>query len=94
MTYKPLQTSNSNTAECLANSSGSIYAQEEMTRSDALLYQLLPSGVADVLRSGQKVQAAEHQEVTVLFSDLVGFMLMSNVCTPMEIINLLDSLCE
>ncbi len=42
---------------------------------------------------GQRVDAVEYPEVTILFSDIVGFTDIASRCTPMEICNMLDDLC-
>jgi hypothetical protein len=42
--------------------------ERERTKSDALLYQMLPPSVAEALRAGQKAPATQHPEVTILFS--------------------------
>ena len=42
--------------------------QEERRRSDALLYQMIPPHVADLLRCGERAPAESHDEVTILFS--------------------------
>ncbi len=49
------------------------------------LAQCLPS-------SGESIEAQSHDNVTMLFSDLVGFTAICATATPMEIISLLQSL--
>lgn len=56
--------------------------------------QMLPEGVANALRAGKSAPASTHAEVTILFSDIVGFTNIAALCSPMEICRLLDSLCE
>ena len=72
----------------------SCLLDEEKQRSETLLYQMLPSNIANVLRAGHKVPAAEHANVTVLFSDIVGFTVISKSSSPMEVTSMLDNLCE
>jgi guanylate cyclase soluble subunit beta len=45
----------------------------EQARSDDLLFSMLPSSVLDDLREGRKVRARDHDSITILFSDIVGF---------------------
>lgn len=68
--------------------------EAEKVKSDALLYQMLPEGVANALRAGERAPAVSYPEVTILFSDIVGFTNIAAACSPMEICNLLDALCE
>jgi guanylate cyclase soluble subunit alpha len=43
-------------------------------------------------RLGESIEAQSHDNVTMLFSDLVGFTAICSTATPMEIISLLQSL--
>lgn len=45
-------------------------ARRERTKGD-MLYELFPKHVADQLKAGQKVEPESHDEVTVVFSDIV-----------------------
>jgi guanylate cyclase len=58
----------------------------------ALLYEVLPKHVADVLRSGGKVEPESKELVTIFFSDIVGFTNISSELTPIKISDLLDRL--
>jgi len=58
----------------------------------ALLYELLPKHVADVLRSGGKVEPESRELVTIFFSDIVGFTKISSELTPIKISDMLDRL--
>eukprot|EP00547_Thalassionema_nitzschioides_P016529 CAMPEP_0194240680 /NCGR_PEP_ID=MMETSP0158-20130606/6778_1 /TAXON_ID=33649 /ORGANISM="Thalassionema nitzschioides, Strain L26-B" /LENGTH=1190 /DNA_ID=CAMNT_0038975425 /DNA_START=76 /DNA_END=3648 /DNA_ORIENTATION=+ len=58
----------------------------------ALLYELLPKHVADVLRSGGKVEPESRDLVTIFFSDIVGFTNISSELEPIQISDLLDRL--
>ena len=75
--------------------------EEERTRSQALLLNILPQAIIDRLESGEKVIADRHPDVTVLFSDLVGFTEISARMEPGQLVadlNVLfsrfDALCE
>jgi len=58
----------------------------------ALLYELLPKHVADVLRTGGKVEPESKEVVTIFFSDIVGFTNISSELTPIKISEMLDRL--
>ncbi|XP_066274196.1 atrial natriuretic peptide receptor 1-like isoform X3 [Branchiostoma lanceolatum] len=66
--------------------------RKEKEKSDMLLYRMLPSSIADQLKSAQKVQAEKFDCVTIYFSDIVGFTALVHVMKPMEVVTLLDDL--
>ncbi|KAF8360859.1 gcy-3, partial [Pristionchus pacificus] len=65
---------------------------EEKKKSDLLLYRMLPRQVADKLKLGQSVEPESFECVTIFFSDVVKFTLLSQKCTAIQIINLLNEL--
>ncbi|XP_067655650.1 atrial natriuretic peptide receptor 1-like [Haliotis asinina] len=66
--------------------------EEEKRKTDALLYSMLPQKVADNLKTGNLVQAEAFESVTIYFSDVVSFTDLASESTPMEIIELLNTL--
>jgi class 3 adenylate cyclase len=55
-----------------------------------LLLNILPEPIADRIRAGEGLIADRHDDVSLLFADIVGFTAMSSVMDPEELVRLLD----
>ncbi|XP_012714886.2 guanylate cyclase soluble subunit alpha-2 [Fundulus heteroclitus] len=66
--------------------------EEEKRRTVDLLYSIFPGDVAQKLWQGQHVPARKFNDVTMLFSDIVGFTAVCAHCTPMQVISMLNEL--
>uniref|UniRef100_A0A3B3U0I0 guanylate cyclase n=1 Tax=Poecilia latipinna TaxID=48699 RepID=A0A3B3U0I0_9TELE len=66
--------------------------EEEKRRTVDLLYSIFPGDVAQKLWQGQPVPARKFDDVTMLFSDIVGFTAVCAHCTPMQVISMLNEL--
>ncbi len=70
----------------------SLQLQEEKHKVDVLLRELLPSSVAQSLALGHQVAPEAFDNVTIFFSDIVGFTRISAVANPLEIVDMLNSM--
>ncbi|PNI44768.1 GUCY1A2 isoform 1 [Pan troglodytes] len=66
--------------------------EEEKKKTVDLLYSIFPGDVAQQLWQGQQVQARKFDDVTMLFSDIVGFTAICAQCTPLQVISMLNEL--
>ncbi|XP_013880213.1 uncharacterized protein LOC106529357 [Austrofundulus limnaeus] len=60
--------------------------------AEDLLHQMLPKSVAKQLRKHKHVEAESYDRVTIFFSDIVGFTSISASCTPLQVVEMLNSL--
>ncbi|XP_044080600.1 guanylate cyclase soluble subunit alpha-1 [Neovison vison] len=66
--------------------------EEEKKKTVDLLCSIFPSEVAQQLWQGQVVQAKKFSDVTMLFSDIVGFTAICSQCSPLQVITMLNAL--
>nr|XP_006818303.1 PREDICTED: soluble guanylate cyclase gcy-33-like [Saccoglossus kowalevskii] len=66
----------------------------EMKRTDSLLYQMIPRQVAERLRRGEPALSTceVFKDVTILFSDVVGFTHICSMITPMAVVSMLNAM--
>jgi len=65
---------------------------QERARSEKLLHNILPAAIAARLRDGEETIAEVFPEVTVCFSDIVGFTDLSAKLGPHGTVNMLNAL--
>ncbi|XP_031553753.1 guanylate cyclase 32E-like [Actinia tenebrosa] len=66
--------------------------EAEKARTDELLFEMLPRPVAEQLKAGKSVQAECFDQVTVFFSDIVGFTQLASSSTAFEVVTFLNDL--
>lgn len=64
--------------------------EAEKSRSEELLLNILPFGVANELKLRGKVEPVSYESVSVLFTDFKGFTQLSEQLTPKELVDELD----
>jgi class 3 adenylate cyclase len=64
--------------------------QDEREKSERLLRNMLPVGVALELKSGNRVTARFYDAATILFADFEGFTKLAETMEPKELIGQLD----
>ena len=66
--------------------------QMEQMKSERLILNILPKPIAERLKKNEKNISSSYEDVTILFSDIVGFTQMSSLLTPSDLVTLLNDL--
>ncbi|XP_058641293.1 adenylate cyclase type 2 isoform X2 [Onychostoma macrolepis] len=66
--------------------------KRERRLAEDLLHQMLPKSVVKQLRQHKHVEAESYEKVTIFFSDIVGFTVISASCTPLQVVEMLNNL--
>ncbi|XP_072945633.1 head-specific guanylate cyclase [Epargyreus clarus] len=65
---------------------------KEREKNVSLLHLIFPPHIAKRLWLGENIEAKSHDDVTMLFSDIVGFTSICATATPMMVIAMLEDL--
>ncbi|GAB0094847.1 Head-specific guanylate cyclase [Sergentomyia squamirostris] len=71
---------------------GNAAVTKERKKNVSLLQLIFPAEIAESLWGGATIEAKTHPDVTMLFSDIVGFTSICSRATPIMVINMLESL--
>jgi len=66
--------------------------QIEQMKTERLMLNILPKPIADQLRDHEQTISSEYPDVTILFSDLVGFTRMASGLSPVALVSMLNDL--
>lgn len=66
--------------------------EEEKKKSESLLLNILPDKIIQRMKQGDKVIADRHDDVTVMFADIVGFTKISSDVSAPEVVATLNRL--
>lgn len=66
--------------------------EREKNLSNTLLNSMLPASVAEQMRSGKTVEPLLYENVTLFFSDVVGFTSICDAVEPWDVVDMLNQL--
>ena len=66
--------------------------KNEQEKSKDLLLNILPTSIANRLMESPNTIADEHNKISILFADLVGFTKFASERSPKEVVSMLDSI--
>uniref|UniRef100_A0A183TRY2 Guanylate cyclase domain-containing protein n=1 Tax=Schistocephalus solidus TaxID=70667 RepID=A0A183TRY2_SCHSO len=69
-----------------------VELEEEKQKTEDLIAKMLPLSVAQALVAGKPVDPEAFENVTIYFSDIVGFSLISAKSTPLQTVDLLNDI--
>ena len=64
----------------------------EQAKTESVLLNILPKVISQRLKSGETLIADAHNDVTVLFADLVGFTSLSNGISAEKLVSMLNDI--
>jgi class 3 adenylate cyclase/CheY-like chemotaxis protein len=65
---------------------------QEQAKTESVLLNILPKVISQRLKSGETLIADAHNDVTVLFADLVGFTTLSNGISAEKLVSMLNDI--
>lgn len=68
------------------------HLDKEKSRTDSLLYQMLPKFVAEKLKRSSKIDSQYFKSATIMFTSVVDFTQLSIEFSPIELLDILNKL--
>ena len=65
--------------------------QDQKQRADLINYQLLPKSIAEEFKATNSVVTKTYNDVSLYFSDIVGFTSIGKKSTPTQIMQEMDT---
>lgn len=65
---------------------------QEQAKTESVLLNILPKVISQRLKNGETLIADAHNDVTVLFADLVGFTTLSNGISAEKLVSMLNDI--
>ena len=66
--------------------------EKEQEKSENLLLNILPHDIAERLKAGETDIATKHDNITILFADIVNFTPQSQNLSPNKVVNILNKI--
>ncbi|KAL2920337.1 hypothetical protein HK105_200410 [Polyrhizophydium stewartii] len=66
--------------------------EQELSNSDKLLQRMMPPEIVEQIKAGRATEAEEYESVTVFFSDITNFTVLSSQTTTKEMLATLNKL--
>ena len=70
----------------------SLYLEQERSKSEQLLHNIMPKAIADRLKTTNETISIDNPEISVLFADIVNFTVMSEKLSAEKIVGFLDEM--
>lgn len=67
---------------------------KEKQRTDYLLHQMLPKSIAEKLKKNEDIAPEQFANVTIFFSDIIGFTTIAAESTPIQVVAMLNLLYQ